>query len=63
MNIKVDANIIKKPPNAGKTFPLYLVKRLFVVLNSVLKIKYILLMCQLMKGCNLTFEYKSKTDG
>jgi len=33
----------KKLPNVGKTFPVYLVKRLIVVLNSVLKIKYILL--------------------
>jgi len=33
----------KKLPNAGKTFPVYLVERLFVVLNSVLTIKYILL--------------------
>ena len=32
-----------KLPNARKTFPVYLVKRLFVVLNSVLTIKYILL--------------------
>jgi hypothetical protein len=32
----------KKLPNAGKTFPVYLVKHL-AVLNSVLTIKYILL--------------------
>ena len=39
----------KKLPNAGKTFPVYLVKHLFVVLNSVLKIKYILLNVSVMK--------------
>lgn len=33
----------KKLPNAGKTFPVYLVKHLVAVLNSVLTIKYILL--------------------
>lgn len=60
MNIKVDANIIQKTTKCRKTFPLYLVKSLFVVLNSVLKIKYILLMCQVMKGCNLKFEYKNQ---
>jgi len=32
----------KKLPNARKTFLVYLVKHLFVVLNSLLKIKYIL---------------------
>jgi len=60
MSIKVDANIIKKPPNAGKTFPVYLVKRLFVVLNSVLKIKYILLMCRVMKGAILRSNINQK---
>jgi hypothetical protein len=33
----------KRLPNAGKTFLVYLVIRLFVVLNAVLIIKYILL--------------------
>lgn len=33
----------KKLPSAGKTFLVYLVKYLFVVLNTVLAIKYILL--------------------
>jgi hypothetical protein len=33
----------KKLPNARKIFPVYLVKPHFVVLNIVLKIKYILL--------------------
>ena len=37
-----------KLPNAGKTFPVYLVKRLYVMSNSVLKIKYILLNVYLM---------------
>ena len=32
----------KKVPNARKTFLVYLVKQVFVVLNSLLKIKYIL---------------------
>ena len=33
----------KKLPNAGETFSVYLVEPLFAVLNSVLKITYILL--------------------
>jgi len=37
-----------KLPNAGKTFAVYLVKRLFVLLNSVLKMKYILLSVKVM---------------
>jgi|GEM_PF-3564435 len=38
----------KKQPNAGKTFYVYLVKRLFVELTYVLKIKYILLNVSIM---------------
>lgn len=38
----------KKLPNAIKTFLVYLVKHLFVVLNSVLTIKYILLNATVM---------------
>lgn len=38
----------KKLPDARKTFPVYPVKRLFVVLNPVLKIKYILLNVSVM---------------
>jgi len=59
MNIKVDDNIIQKP-NAGKTFPVYLVKSLFVVVKSVLKIKYILLNVPVRKGCNLHSNIKQK---
>jgi len=38
----------KKLPNAGKTFPVYLVKRLSAELTYVLKIKYILLNVSIM---------------
>ena len=34
--------------NAGKTIPVYLVKRLFVLLNYVLTMKYILLNVKVM---------------
>lgn len=42
-------------PNAGKTIPVYLVKQLFVLLNYVLTMKYILLNVKVMNYAVIEF--------